>query len=101
MTVLLEPPVQRWVCPNCNATDTTRGMPNRFHPCPGIGGLTAPLVLAGTDCRVVAVMREDYVGGELVQVDDRNRPVMAVLTLRPDGSNDVLVNAPTARGTGA
>lgn len=87
---------QDWECPNCSVRDRTAGAPNRFHVCPGLGGITAPLVLAGTDCRVRAQVREDYVGGELVQYDDEGRPVTAVVTERPDGSNDVVVLAPTA-----
>lgn len=88
---------QHWVCPNCTAQAVTAGAPNRFHTCPGLGLITAPMVLEGTDCQVRAVVREDYVGGELVQYDVYGRPVMAVVTERPDGSNDVAVLAPTAR----
>jgi hypothetical protein len=101
MAVLLQPPVQHWVCPNCSVTDATRGQTNRFHTCAGLGGITAPMVPAGVDCKVVAVLREDYVSDELVQYDGDGNPVMAVLTVRADGSNDVLVNAPTARGAGS
>ena len=96
MTYLLESQ-QRWTCPNCTATAATVGQPNRFHHCPGLGLITAPMVLAGTDCRVRAVLREDYVGDEIVQYDAWGRPVMAVVTDRSDGSNDVAVLAPTAR----
>jgi len=39
------------------------------------------------------------VGSELVHFDGEGRPVMAVVTERPDGSNDVMVNVPTAQGT--
>lgn len=56
------------------------------------------MVLEGTDCRVRAVEREDYIGGALVQYDGEGRPVSAVVTERPDGSNDVQVFAPTAKG---
>jgi hypothetical protein len=100
MAVLLQPPAQFWECPNCTVVDVTRGQPNRFHNCAGLKGIVAPLVPAGADCKVVAVMREDYVGREMVQLDGDGRPVMAVLTVRADGSNDVMVNAPTARGSG-
>jgi hypothetical protein len=60
--------------------------------------MLAPLVPAGSGARVLAVEREDYVGGELVAYDDNRRPIAAVVTERPDGSNDVMVNAPAARG---
>jgi len=98
--VLLQPPQQFWECPNCTVTDCTTGQSNRFHPCAGMGGLTAPLVPVGSGARVTAVLREDYVGREAVQSDADGRPVMAVVTERPDGSNDVMVNVPTARGAG-
>jgi hypothetical protein len=100
--VLLQPPEQRWECPNCPVTDVTVGQPNRFHPCPGMGGMLAPLVPAGSGARVFAVEREDYVGRERAhaQRDADGRYVMAVVTERPDGSNDVMVNAPTAVGEG-
>ena len=59
---------QDWECPNCHAADRTRPLPpeaSRMHPCPALHGLTAPLVRAGTDCRVVAVERGDYLRGEI------------------------------------
>lgn len=95
--VLLEMPEQRWVCPRCSVTDVTRGKPNRFHHCAGMAGLLAPLVPYGTDCTLEAVVREDYVRREAVRLDGDGRPVMAVATRRADGSNDLLVYAPTAQ----
>lgn len=97
MTVLLPPTV--WVCASgCPAVDRTPGTAaNRFHTCPALGGLTSPLVPQGSGARVRAVEREDYVGSEDVQYDwNTGRPVMAIVTERPDGSNDVAVMAPTA-----
>jgi hypothetical protein len=75
---------------------TPAGLPNRFHTCQALAGITAPLVPAGSGVRVRAVEREDYVGREIVQYDGNGRPIMAVVTDRPDGSNDVVVMAPTA-----
>jgi hypothetical protein len=49
---------------------------------------------------VRAVLREDYVGTEKVSLDDSGRPVMAVETRRPDGSNDLAVLAPKAQAKG-
>lgn len=100
-TVVLDQPEQQWTCPNCPQTAVTLGKPNRFHYCAGLRGLFAPMVPAGSGARVIAVEREDYVGRELVTRDDGGRPVMAVVTERPDGSNDVMVNAPAARGGGS
>lgn len=88
---------QHWVCPNCPATAVTVGAANRFHDCPGLRGLLAPLVLEGTRCKVVAVEREDYTGREDVRYDGEGRPVMAVRTVRDDGE-DLAVFAPTAHG---
>jgi hypothetical protein len=89
---------RRWECPNCDHTDVTReAQPHtRFHNCPGLAGLSAPMVPAGTRCKVEAVERGDYVRGELVQTDGNGRPVMSVVTTRDDG-NDVAVYAPTAQ----
>lgn len=98
------PTVQRftqWYCPNCKFTDVTSDPRphSRFHICPGLGGLTAPMVEVGSQARVFAKEREDYVGKERVQTDVNGRPVSAVITMRPDGSNDVTVLAPLARGS--
>lgn len=86
---------QYWVCPNCPVTAVTVGAPNRFHVCSGLRGMLAPLVLEGTRCRVVAEVREDYVGREDVRYDSSGRPIMAVRTVREDGE-DLAVFAPTA-----
>jgi hypothetical protein len=96
--LLLQPPAQDWECPNCTVVDRTTGQDNRWHRCAGLAGITAPMVPAGSGARVRALEREDYVGREAahVQRDADGRPVMAVVTERPDGSNDVLVNVPTA-----
>jgi hypothetical protein len=96
--VILEAPEQHWVCPNCQAAAVTRGMSNRYHRCAGLRGLLAPMVRDGFRGRVFAVEREAYVGREIVTYDGEGRPVSAVVTERPDGSNDVMVNAPCARG---
>lgn len=94
---LLPPPERRWVCPNCTHTDVTyEAQPHtRFHACRGLRGLTAPMVPAGTRCKVEAVERGDYVGRELVQTDGEGRPVMAVVTTRDEGQ-DCAVLAPAA-----
>lgn len=99
MTILTVP-VRHWACPNCSFTDVTHeAQPHtRYHACVGLKGLTAPMIPAGTKVRVSAVEREDYIGTEQVQTDIEGRPVMAVVTEREDGSNDVAVFAPTANG---
>jgi hypothetical protein len=76
---------------------TTWDMQNRFHSCRALAGITAPMVPAGVRCRVIAHEREDYIGDELVHLDADGRPVMNVVTERDDGSNDVIVFAPTAQ----
>lgn len=86
---------QHWVCPNCDRQEATVGADNRFHPCPGLAGLLAPMVLDGVRCQVRAVVREDYVGREDVQYDGEGRPVMSVVAERADGQ-DCVVYAPTA-----
>lgn len=90
-------PVTRWTCPNCPLESFTReAKPHtRMHPCPGLRGLTAPMVKAGTKAKVEAVERGDYVRKDLVQTDWNGRPYMAVVTTRDDGT-DCTVLAPTA-----
>lgn len=89
----------RWECPNCVFTDVTvETLPHtRMHTCRGLKGLTAPMVPAGTRCKVEAQERGDYVGKELVQCDGEGRPVMSVVTTRDDGT-DCAVLAPAAFG---
>ena len=83
-----------WVCPNCPAEDRTyEARPHsRFHTCPGLRGLTAPMVEAGVRCEVRAVDREDYIGTE------QAGRTMAVVTERNDGQ-DTAVFAPLAVGS--
>lgn len=89
-------PVRQWACPNCKLTEITHeARPHtRFHACPGLNGLTAPMIPAGEKVKVTAVERGDYIGSE------RAGRYMAVNTERPDGSNDVAVFAPLAQGMG-
>ena len=100
MTIPLLTREQFWSCPNCTVEDRTsdaRAQP--FHRCAGLAGLTAPLVAAGTRCKVTAHEREDYIGTELVQltpVDGKARPIAQIRTERDDGQ-DCVVLAPTAR----
>lgn len=96
MTIIT--PTHLWTCPNCPLEESTNeARPHtRYHSCPGLNGLTAPMAPAGTRVKITAIEREDYVGNEEVQTDDAGRPVMAVITEREDGSNDVTVFAPRA-----
>jgi hypothetical protein len=55
-----------------------------------------PLLREGVKADVRAVEREDYVGKELVQVDDNGRPVMAVKTVRDDGEDCTVFPATAA-----
>lgn len=87
----------RWECPNCTHTDVTHEPEphTRFHICRGLRGLNAPMVTAGTKCKIEARERDDYVGSELVQVDGNGRPVMSIVTVRDEGQ-DCVVLAPCA-----
>lgn len=58
--------------------------------------LTAPLVRAGTDCKVYAVVRQDYLGREEQRTGDNGKPYMSVVTERADGSNDTAAFAGVA-----
>jgi hypothetical protein len=88
-----------WACPNCDVTEQTPGLPPnaaRFHVCAGLHMLNAPLVRAGTRCKVEAEERADYLGGEIQATGDDGRPYMAVRTTYGD-HDDLLVNAGLAQ----
>jgi hypothetical protein len=90
-----------WVCPNCNMAERTRPLPvnaSRMHDCPGLHGLTAPLVLKDTDCKVLATEREDYLAGEIQRTGEDGKPYMNVNTVYADGHNDLRVFPGVARG---
>ena len=96
---ILELPVVDWYCPNCKATDQTREarIHIRYHICPKLRYLSAPMVRRGIAAKVELNEIEGYVGQELVQYDpERNRPIKNIETTRDEG-NDIVVFAPTAR----
>lgn len=83
-----------WHCPNCGASERTPPLPpnaSRFHTCPALHSLTAPLVRAGTRCSVTAVPRGDYLRGAEQRTGDDGRPYMSVLTEHADGHTDLAV----------
>jgi hypothetical protein len=95
-------PEHHWECPNCPVEDVTReAQPHtRYHQCAGLKGILAPMIPKGSGARVYLDERQDYVGKEQGLVYDEGKPIMAVVTERPDGSNDRAVFAPTAVGVG-
>lgn len=98
---LLRRGYDEWYCPNkCGAADRTPALPpdsTRYHVCPKLHGLNAPLIRVGTDCKVEAVQREDYINTETQTKGDDGKFYMAVNTERADGSNDRLVHPGVAR----
>ena len=94
-------PEQRWECPACDLQQVTRRaeVHTEFHHCAGLAGLWAPMVPAGTRAEHRQVEREDYIGGEHVQLHE-GRPVMSLTTVRDDGE-DCTIYAPSATGSGA
>jgi hypothetical protein len=100
--VLLRVPFEEWFCPNgCYCTDTVPALPpgaTRYHNCPKLHQLSAPLVRVGTDCTVEAIEREDYIGGDTQATGDNGKIYMAVTTNYADGRNDLAVNAGLASG---
>lgn len=99
MDVLLLRAFDDWECPNCLHAEQTPALPPnaaRFHTCPGLHMLNAPLVRAGTRCKVEAEVRADYLGGEIQAAGDDGKPYMAVRTTRDDGE-DLIVNAGLAQ----
>lgn len=97
MAVPILSSAKQWTCPNCSATDVTHeAQPHtRYHACPGLRGISAPMVQAGVKAKVEAFVREDYIGKDIVSKDDSGRPIMSVVTTRDDGT-DCAVFAPTA-----
>lgn len=102
MQVMLLEAFQDWHCPACGHEERSQPVPPngaRFHVCPSLHMLTAPLVRAGTDAKVEAVEREDYLAGEVQRTGDDGRPYAGVRTVRADGSNDLAAFAPLARAS--
>lgn len=90
---------QEWSCPNCGISERTPVLPpnaSRFHTCPALHMLTAPLVRAGTDCKVIAVERGDYLRNAEQRTGDDGKPYMSIITERADGSNDCIAHAEVA-----
>ena len=93
---------QDWYCPNCGIEERTRPLPpnaSRFHNCPRLHTLSAPLIRAGISCKVEAEERADVLGKEIQATGDDGKPYMAVRTTRDDGE-DLAVNAGLARLSG-
>ena len=101
MTIALVTPTHDWYCPNCGRRDQTAELRphSRFHTCPRLGMISAPMLPVGTKAKVERIERQDYTNGDKVQTDENGRPVMAVQTTRDEGT-DVMVFAPVARGGG-
>lgn len=98
---LLGPLFEDYYCPNCGLEERVKPpLPagsSRFHVCPRLHMLTAPLVRANIYAKVEAEERADYLGREIQAAGDNGKPYMAVRTTRDEG-DDLLVNAPVARG---
>jgi hypothetical protein len=100
--VLLRVPFEEWYCPNgCYCTETIPALPpgaTRYHNCPRLHQLSAPLVRVGTDCTVEAVEREDYLNGDQQATGDDGKAYMSVITKYPDGRQDLAANPGLAHG---
>lgn len=92
-----------WACPACGLAQRVAPPlpPNatRMHTCARLHMITAPMVRAGADCKLVAVEREDYLNGEIQTTGEDGRAYMAVRTDYADGHTDLAVHAPLARAT--
>lgn len=99
---LLSVPYEDWYCPNgCYAADRHTPLPpgaTRYHPCPRLHGLNAPLERVGSDCTVEAIEREDYLNGDGQATGDDGKAYMSVATRYADGSVALAVNAGLAHG---
>ena len=98
MTIPILKPRHHWTCPNCLHEEVTHeARPHsRMHPCRGLSGLIAPMVLKGVRAGIRVHEREDYIGNDLAQLHE-GRPIMSVVAERDDGE-DTVVFAPVARG---
>lgn len=79
-----------WECPNCDATDVTPPLPagsTRYHTCPGLHSLSAPLVRKGTRVKVEANLREDYLNGDIQQTGDDGKVYMNTVVTRDEGTD--------------
>lgn len=95
---LLDPGYVDWYCPECGKTTRTRPVPNRWHPCPRLKGISAPMLRKGVSGSIRIVERQDYVGSERVQLlGEDKRPVMSLVTTRDHGQ-DAVVYAPMVVG---
>ncbi len=96
---LLGPLWTDYYCPNCGLEERIKGsLPpgsSRYHTCPRLHMLSAPLIPANIYAKVAAEERADYLRGEDQATGDDGKPYMAVRTTRDEG-DDLLVNAPTA-----
>jgi hypothetical protein len=105
VTALILDAWQDWVCRagqdgrGCGVAERVRPLPpnaQRWHACNRLHGLKTPLVLAGADCKVVAVERGDYLNGEEQRTGDDGKPYMGVVTEHGDGHTDAAVFAAVA-----
>lgn len=96
---LLLPPWEDWYCPNCGIDERVPRLPPnaaRYHTCPRLHMLTAPLLRGNVYGKVEAEERADYLGREIQETGDDGKPYMAVRTTRDEG-DDLLVNAGLAQ----
>jgi hypothetical protein len=97
---LLRQPFEDWYCPNCGLEERVLKLPpnaSRFHTCPNLHMLTAPLIRANVYAKVEAEERADYLNGETQETGDDGKPYMAIRTTRDDG-DDLVVHPGVARG---
>ena len=90
---LLHVPFEDWYCPNCGLEERVKVLPpdsSRFHTCPRLHMLTAPLVRANVYAKVEAEERADYLNGEVQETGDDGRPYMAIRTTRDEGDDLVV-----------
>lgn len=91
--------VTYWYCPNCHKESVTfEAKPHmQTHVCPKLAMLSAPMLQKGVRAKVERVLRQDYVGKEIVRKDADGKVPMSIVTTRDNGQ-DAIVFAPTATG---
>lgn len=87
-----------WACPSCDSAARTVDDKTPMHLCQGMAGLLTPLVPEGQRAKHTAVERGDWIGQEMVQLNQDRRPIMAIQT-ETDDSLSTTVFAPTAQAS--
>lgn len=91
---------RHWECVSCGYEHVSdeAGVIMPTHPCSTVGGLSVPLVEAGTKGKIVVQPWADYQKNEITQNDQDGRPISST-TVVTDDREHVAILAPTAHAS--